>query len=176
MRGTALVLMATLSAGLARAESFPAGLTFRAIEGGTIAMDDWRGQPILVVNTASMCGFADQFVTLQALYDRYRAEGLVVLAVPSDDFAQELGTEAEVKDYCEMVFGIDMPMTAITPVTGQGAHPFYAWLQATEGWEPGWNFNKVLIGADGEVAGTWRAGAAPDGRAITRAVEGALGF
>jgi glutathione peroxidase len=171
------MLLASLIAlpGLLAAEPFPPGLTFRAIEGGTIALDDWRGQPILVVNTASMCGYADQFGTLQDLYDTYRAQGLVVLAIPSDDFQQELGTDAEVQEYCEMVFGIDMPMTAITHVRGAEAHPLYQWLAATEGWQPGWNFNKVLIGADGQVVDTFGSNTAPLGRALTRAVEGALG-
>jgi glutathione peroxidase len=151
------------------------GFRFPSIDGGEIGFADWPGQPVLVANTASLCGFADQFVDLQTLYDTYRDAGLVVLAIPSDDFRQELGTEAEVKEYCEMTFGIDLPMTGITPVLGEGAHPFYRWLAETQGFEPGWNFNKVLIGGDGAVLGIWGSNPNPMGASITGAVEAALG-
>lgn len=88
---------------------------FASIDGGELRISQWTGQPVMVVNTASLCGFADQFAELQTLYDRYCDQGLVVLAVPSDDFNQELGSNAEVKDYCELHYGIDLPMTEITP-------------------------------------------------------------
>lgn len=148
--------------------------TFTSIEGGTIDMADWAGQPVLVVNTASMCAFTPQYEGLQALYDRYRDAGLVVLAVPSDDFRQELDSAEAVRDFCELTYGIDMPMTDITPVRGADAHPFYAAVRAQTGWAPGWNFSKVLIGPDGAILGTWGSQARPTGPAITRAVEAAL--
>ncbi|SHI63039.1 glutathione peroxidase [Wenxinia saemankumensis] len=153
-----------------------AGETFPSIDGGAYDMDDWSGQPVLVVNTASQCAFAPQFVGLQDLYDAYREAGLVVLAVPSDDFRQELETEAEVKEYCAMVFGIDMPMTEIEVVTGEGAHPFYARVAEETGFAPTWNFNKILIGPDGDVLGTWGSAVTPQSPAITGAVEAALGM
>lgn len=171
------VIFTALAIGCAMAgpvRALPPGLTFGNVDGGTIALDDWAGQPVLVVNTASMCGFAGQFTELQALYDRYRAEGLVVLAVPSDDFNQELATDAEVADYCEMTYGIDLPMTTITPVRGEGAHPFYLWLAQDHGFSPSWNFNKVLIGGDGAVLGTWGPVASPAEGPILAAVEAAL--
>lgn len=149
------------------------GFRFPSIDGGEIGFADWEG-PVLVANTASLCGFAGQFDDLQALYDTYKDAGLVVLAVPSDDFRQELGSEAEVKEYCEMTFGIDLPMTGITHVRGDAAHPFYQWLAAEHGFEPGWNFNKVLIGADGTVLGTWGSQPNPMGGSIVAAVEAAL--
>ena len=149
-------------------------LTCGSIDGGLIAPDDWRGQVMLVVNTASLCGFAPQFTGLQALQDQYAAQGLVVLAVSSDDFRQELATEAEVQSYCELTYGISMPMTVITPVTGPDAHPFYRWMAEEHGFQPGWNFNKVLIGADGSVLGTWGSGARPEGP-IAQAILAALG-
>jgi len=95
---------------------------FGNIDGGEIRLSDWQGQPVLVVNTASRCGFTHQYDGLQALYDKYRDRGLVVLAVPSDDFRQELSSEAEVKEFCEVNFGLDIPMTTITPVKGSRAH------------------------------------------------------
>jgi glutathione peroxidase len=151
-----------------------AGFSFPSIDGGTIALDDWAGKPVLVVNTASLCGFAGQFDDLQALHDRYGARGLLVLAVPSNDFRQELASEAEVKDYCAMRFDLTLPMATITQVRGPEAHPFYLWMKSDHGFEPVWNFNKVLLGPQGEVAGTWGAGTNPSGPQITGAIEALL--
>ncbi|MGX0875476.1 glutathione peroxidase [Roseovarius sp. MBR-154] len=147
---------------------------FGNIDGGELRLSDWRGQPVLVVNTASRCGFTGQYDGLQALYDSYRDRGLVVLAVPSDDFRQELSSDAEVKEFCEVNFGLDIPMTTITPVKGTQAHPFYASLADETGFAPAWNFNKVLIGPDGEVAGTWGSVARPTSREITGRIEALL--
>ncbi len=147
---------------------------FPSIDGGDIDLAKWRGQPVLVVNTASLCAFTPQYEGLQALYDRYRNDGLVVLAVPSDSFRQELGDEAEVKDFCELTYGLDLPMTEITEVRGDDAHPFYRWL-AGQGVTPGWNFHKVLLGPDGEVIEQWGATTRPSSRKLTRAIETALG-
>ena len=147
---------------------------FASIDGGDLEMSDWQGQPVLVVNTASKCGFTDQYAGLQALYDRYREAGLVVLAVPSDDFNQELESAAEVKEFCEVMFGLDLPMADITPVKGREAHPFYQAVRAETGFVPRWNFNKVLIGRDGAVLGSWGSGDRPMGRRILAAVEAAL--
>ena len=164
----ALCLLALPALGL------PSGLAFRAIEGGEIALDDYVGRPLLVVNTASLCAFTPQLEGLQALWERYRGDGLVVLAVPSDDFRQELASDAEVSEFCETSYGITLPMAAITPVTGEDAHPLYAWLREAEGFEPRWNFDKVLIGPDGEVAGTWRSSTPPESGALTGALEASL--
>jgi len=154
--------------------TLPVGLEFASIDGGRIAMDDYAGQAVLVVNTASLCGFAPQFTALQALHDRYGDAGLVVLAVPSDDFNQELGGDAEVKAFCELTYGIDMPMTTITAVLGDGAHPLYRWLADSAGFVPAWNFSKVLIGRDGMVAGQWGGRVAPGNAAIITAIDAAL--
>lgn len=144
---------------------------FANIDGGTLQLSDWAGSPVLVVNTASECGFTRQYDGLQKLYDRYRARGLVVLAVPSGDFEQELASGAEVKEFCEVSFGLDMPMADISSVKGAGAHGFYKAVQEQTGFVPNWNFNKVLIGADGQVLDTWRASTRPTSRAIIRAIE-----
>lgn len=151
-----------------------AGFTFAGIDGGQIDLDDYRGKPVLVVNTASLCGFAGQYDDLQTLYDTYGSRGLFVLAVPSDDFAQELANEAAVKEYCAVNFDLTLPMTAITPVTGGAAHPFYAMLRDTYGFEPAWNFNKVLLGPDGQMVENWGAGTNPTSRQMTRAIEALL--
>ena len=151
-----------------------AGFTFTAIEGGKIDLDDWRGNPVLVVNTASLCGFTPQYEDLQTLQDTYSARGLKVLAVPSNDFAQELDSETEVKAFCDANFGLTLPMTTITPVTGDGAHPFFAWVKAQSGFEPAWNFNKVLLDGDGSVVATWGSGPKPTSDGITKKIEALL--
>ena len=149
----------------------PRDAVFASIDGGTLRLDDWAGQPVLVVNTASQCGFTPQYEGLQALHDTYAPRGLVVLAVPSDDFNQELASGAEVKDFCETTFGLTLPMTDITPVRGARAHPFYKAVKAQSGFEPGWNFNKVLVGPDGTVLGTWGSTVKPRSRTILQAIE-----
>ena len=149
------------------------GLTasFPSIDGGTLNLEDWRGRPVLVVNTASKCGFTDQYADLQALYDRFRDRGLVVLAVPSDDFNQELDSAAEVQAFCEINYDLNMPMTDILPVRGAGAHPFFRAVQDETGFEPRWNFHKILIDGEGRVAGTWGSGTRPLSGAIVSQVE-----
>lgn len=147
---------------------------FDNIDGGTLSLDDWKGKPVLVVNTASRCGFTPQYDGLQALYDRYRDQGLVVLAVPSDDFRQELSSAEKVKDFCEVNYGLTLPMTDITHVRGTGAHPFYLWVAEQTGFEPSWNFNKVLVGSDGRVLATFGATTRPLSGKMIRAVEDAL--
>lgn len=147
---------------------------FSNIDGGEIRLSDWVGQPVLVVNTASRCGFTPQYDGLQILYDMYRDRGLVVLAVPSDDFRQELSSEAEVKEFCEVNFGLDLPMSTITSVRGLGAHPFYASVEAETGFVPSWNFNKILLSPDGKVVGTWGATTRPASGQITQKIDALL--
>lgn len=164
------VLAALLALGTA-AQAGTRDEVFSNIDGGTLKLDDWAGQPVLVVNTASECGFTGQYDGLQALYDEYRVQGLIVLAVPSGDFHQELATGEDVKEFCEMSFGLDMPMADITPVKGGAAHGFYQEVRAQTGFEPNWNFNKVLIDGDGQVVDTWRATTRPQSKAIRSAIE-----
>ncbi|WP_299413698.1 glutathione peroxidase [uncultured Sulfitobacter sp.] len=152
----------------------PRDAVFPSIDGGEIALSDFAGQPVLVVNTASQCGFTPQYDGLQALHDRYSAQGLVVLAVPSDDFNQELASAAEVKEFCEVNFNLTLPMTDMLHVRGSKAHRFYQDVKAETGFVPRWNFNKVLIGADGAVVATWGANAKPDRGAIPKAIEAQL--
>lgn len=154
---------------------FPAlAFTFTAIQGEQLDTADWAGRPILVVNTASLCGYTPQYADLQALHERYGERGLVVLAVPSDDFRQELDSNDAVEEYCRVALSVDVPLTQITRVTGPDAHPFYQWMAAQHGFQPNWNFNKVLLDGDGAVLGTWRASTRPTSHRITRLIEGAL--
>lgn len=147
------------------------GFTFTSIDGGTLNMDDWRGHPVLVVNTASLCGFTRQYEDLQAVHEQFSGRGLVVLAVPSNDFRQELSSASEVKQFCAANFDLTLPMTDITHVKGDQAHPFFRWLATEHGFTPGWNFNKVLIGPKGEVLGTWGSTVKPTSQAILSRIE-----
>lgn len=165
---------ATLAAAMLAPAMALAGFSFPSIDGGTIDLDSFKGRPVLVVNTASLCGFAPQFDDLQALHDSYAARGLVVLAVPSDDFRQELASADEVKEFCATNFDLTIPMTDITPVLGDSAHPFYRWLADTEGFTPGWNFNKVLLDGEGEVVATWGSVMRPNATPVVEKIEALL--
>jgi glutathione peroxidase len=150
-----------------------AGFSFASIDGGEIDLEDWAGKPILVVNTASLCGYAGQFDALQDMHEAF-GDQVLILAVPSDDFNQELADEAAVKDYCAVTFDLTLPMTEITPVRGDDAHPFYQWVRDQTGFQPRWNFNKVLLAPDGDIAGTWGASIAPEGPAIAGKIRAML--
>ena len=144
---------------------------FENIDGGTLAISQWAGQPVLIVNTASRCGYTSQYSDLQKLYDTYREQGLVVLTVPSDDFRQELASNEEVKEFCELQYGIDLPMTGITHVKGNRAHPFYQSLREEAGFTPRWNFNKVLLAPDGTLVKTYSAKVKPMSGSIRKEIE-----
>jgi len=151
--------------------------SFPSIDGAQLNLSDYRGKALLVVNTASRCGFTPQYTALQTLWSDYRDKGLVVIGVPSDNFGgQELDSDAEVKQFCEVNFDIDFPMTAITQVKGNSAHPFYKWANEQVGMmgKPKWNFHKYLIGRDGQVIDWFASTTAPDGDKIRHAVQGAL--
>ena len=128
---------------------------FTSIEGTPLPLSRFEGKIVLVINTASRCGFTRQYAGLQAVWERYRDRGLIVLGVPSNDFGgQELSTEAEIKDFCEVRFRVDFPLTAKARVKGDEAHPFFVWAADTFGplAKPRWNFHKYLIGPRGELA------------------------
>ena len=167
-----LSLAPVLSANIANAE-IPY-TTFESIDGGIIDTNDWRGKPYLIVNTASKCGFTRQYAPLQKLYDRFHDQGLQMIAVPSDDFNQELDTDQEVKAFCELTYGIDMPMSVTTSVKGDEAHPFFKSLKEEAGFVPSWNFNKILIDANGELVETWGSTTNPMSAKIISAVKSTL--
>lgn len=150
---------------------------FENIDGGELALDQWRGRPVLVVNTASECGYTPQYEQLQALWTRYRDRGLVVLGVPSNDFGgQEPGNETRIRDFCDTNYGVDFPMTAKQSVIGGNAHPFYQWVvdELGEAGAPRWNFHKYLIGPDGGLAGLWPSDVSPTEPEVVDSIEEAL--
>jgi len=135
----------------------------------------YAGKVVLVVNTASFCGFTPQYKGLEALDSKYRSRGLVVLGFPSNDFAQEAGSNKEIAEFCESTFGVKFPMFAKSSVRGIDANPLFKELARASGTTPKWNFYKYLIGRDGQVIDSYSSMTAPDDRSFVRAVEGALG-
>ncbi len=149
---------------------------FVSIDGDKLPLGAWKGKPVLVVNTASFCGYTPQYEGLEALWRRYKDRGLVLVGVPSNDFGgQEPGSAAEIKSFCA-TFDVSFPLSRKEIVIGAGAHPFYRWVAAElgEGAAPRWNFHKYLIGGDGLLAGAWPSGVTPQSKEITGAIDGAL--
>ena len=150
--------------------------SFENIEGGALSLADYRGQPVLLVNTASFCGFTPQYNGLQALWDTYRDRGLVVLGVPSDDFGgQEPGSADEIQQFCTVNYGIDFPMTDKVKVRGDDAHPYYLWVAEQGAIKvPRWNFYKHLIDADGNLVDWFASTTKPNAPKIIAAIEAQL--
>ncbi|HTC08846.1 MAG TPA: glutathione peroxidase [Acetobacteraceae bacterium] len=148
---------------------------FPAINGGTLALEAFKGRVLLVTNTASFCGYTGQYAGLQKLHAALGAKGLTVIGVPSQDFNQESPDDTTVKTFCETQYGVDFPLTGISHVRGPQAAPFYAWVRAVKQWEPSWNFNKVVVRRDGAVAGTFGSGETPEGAKLSLAIAAALG-
>lgn len=151
--------------------------SFAAIDGGTLDLAQFKGRVLLVVNTASFCGFTPQYSGLQKLWETYEDKGLVVIGVPSNDFGeQEPKGEGEIKTFCEGAFGITFPLTAKYHVKGNGAHPFYKWVTAVLGpaSAPRWNFNKVLVGRNGQPLATYGSSVTPTSAQLIAAIEAEL--
>ncbi|MGQ2994767.1 MULTISPECIES: glutathione peroxidase [unclassified Variovorax] len=131
----------------------------------------YSGKVVLVVNTASFCGFTPQYKGLEALDSKYRARGLVVLGFPSNDFAQESASNKEIADFCESTFGVKFPMFGKSSVRGSDANPLFKQLAQASGTTPKWNFYKYLIGRDGKVVQAWSSMTAPDENAFIAIIE-----
>lgn len=134
-----------------------------------------RGKVVLVVNTASRCAFTDQYAGLEQLYAEYRERGLDVVGFPSNDFGgQEPGTEASIKDFCRLTYGVRFPMYAKTVVKGEDANPLYRALADAAGHGPRWNFHKYLIDREGRLAGSYSSFVKPESKELRRAIEALL--
>ncbi len=174
----AVLLAAASGGGAMAAEPGAHAFSFPSIDGGTLPLAAWKGHPVLVVNTASRCGFTPQYEGLQALWERFRERGLVVLGVPSNDFGgQEPGSATEIKDFCETTFAVDFPLADKTTVVGPTAHPFYAWARDSRPDlpAPNWNFHKYLIAPDGSIAAAFSTAVEPLAPQIVGAVEELVG-
>jgi glutathione peroxidase len=134
----------------------------------------YAGQVVVVVNTASFCGFTPQYKGLEDLHARYKGRGLVVLGFPSNDFAQEKASNQEIADFCENTFGVKFPMLAASSVKGAQANPFFKHLIAQGATPPRWNFYKYLIGRDGKLVDSYNSMTEPDSRSLISAIEKSL--
>ena len=175
LRALSPLLLSSLPA-LASA-ACPAVLDYRlsTLQGKPDDLCRHAGKVVLIVNTASYCGYTPQYEGLEALYQKYREKGFVVLGFPSNDFGkQEPGTNAEVADFCERTFKVKFPMYEKSVVTGAGASPLYRQLAAGGGGAPQWNFHKYLVGRDGTVIANYGSKVKPDDPDLTGALEKAL--
>ena len=135
----------------------------------------YRGKVVLIVNTASKCGYTPQYEGLEALYRRYRERGLVVLGFPSNDFAQEYSSEEKIQDFCRLTYSVEFPMFAKTGVRQGAADPFYERMAGLAGEYPRWNFHKYLLNRDGNLVGSFPSQTRPEDPAFVDAIETLLG-
>jgi glutathione peroxidase len=147
-----------------------------SISGDLINLNDYRGKPVLVVNTASYCGFTKQYDDMQELWEKYKDKGLIVLGVPSNSFNQEKKVNSEVREFCEVNFNINFPLTEITNVKGDKAHEIYKWAKENYGKSaiPKWNFYKILINKEGKIEDTYASLTKPTSNKITKKIESLL--
>lgn len=153
-------------------------ITVKDIKGKDVSLDAYRGKVVLIVNVASRCGFTKQYTGLEALYAKYKDQGLVVLGFPCNQFGgQEPGTEEEIQEFCSVKFNVKFPLFAKVEVNGPGRAPLFTFLTGDESPFPGkvgWNFNKFLVGRDGKLIARYESKVAPESDDLIKAVEGAL--
>jgi glutathione peroxidase len=149
----------------------------KSIDGKEVNLADYKGKPVMIVNTASQCGYTPQYEGLEALYAKYKSKGFVVLGFPSNDFGgQEPGSNADIKKFCQTRFKVDFPMFEKGPVKGNQRQALFSYLteSAPDKGEVQWNFEKFLIGPDGKVVARFRSKVKPEDAELTSAVEKAL--
>ena len=144
-----------------------------SITGEVIDLNDYKDKVVLIVNTASYCGFTKQYTDLQTLWDKYKSKGFIVLGIPSNSFNQEKKSNSEVKKFCEVNFDIDFPLASITEVKGENAHEIYQWAKENYGKSaiPKWNFYKILINRQGKIEDTFSSLTNPMSKKITNIIE-----
>ena len=151
-------------------------LNIESITGDVINFAEYKNKVVLIVNTASFCGFTNQYEDLQKLWDTYKTKGLIVLGVPSNSFNQEKDNDSEVKEFCEVNFNINFPLTSITEVKGENAHELFKWAHKNHGKSaiPKWNFHKILINKEGKVEDTFNSFTKPSSKKIIDKIESIL--
>ena len=147
-----------------------------SITGETIDFNEYKNKVILIVNTASYCGFTKQYTDLQELWDKYKSRGLIVLGVPSNSFNQEKNKNSEVKEFCKVNFNINFPLSTITEVKVDKAHDLFKWAKNNHGKSaiPKWNFHKILINKEGKVEDTFTSFTSPMSKKLVDKIENIL--
>ena len=148
-------------------------ISIESITGETINFNDYKNKAVLIVNTASYCGFTKQYDDLQKLWDLYKAKGLIILGVPSNSFNQEKNNNSDIKEFCEVNFNISFPLTTITEVRGENAHELFKWAKDNHGKSavPKWNFHKILINKEGKIEDTFASFTNPMSKKIIKELE-----
>ena len=150
--------------------------SIESITGETINLNDYKNKAVLIVNTASYCGFTKQYDKLQELWDLYKSRGLIVIGVPSNSFNQEKNSNSDVKEFCEVNFNINFPLTTITEVKGKNAHEVFKWAKENHGKSavPKWNFHKILINKEGKIEDTFASMTKPTSKKLIKTIEDIL--
>jgi len=148
-------------------------LKIESISGEIIEFKNYKNKVFLIVNTASYCGFTKQYADLQQLWDKYKTKGLIVLGIPSNSFNQEKKNNDEIKNFCEINFNINFPLSTITEVKGTNAHEIFKWAERNYGKSavPKWNFHKILINKDGKIADTFSSFTNPKSKKLIKKLE-----
>ena len=148
----------------------------KSISGETINFSEYKNKVVLIVNTASYCGFTKQYNELQNLWDKYKSKGLIVLGIPSNSFNQEKNSNKEIKEFCKVNFNINFPLSTITEVKGVNAHDVFKWAKKNHGKSaiPKWNFHKILINKEGKVEDTFVSFTKPMSKKIINKIENIL--
>ena len=151
-------------------------LSIESIDGKIINLSEYKNKVILLVNTASYCGFTKQYEDLQELWDKYKSKGLIVFGVPSNSFNQEKNNNNDVKEFCEVNFNINFPLSSIYEVKGKNAHEIFKWAKDNHGNSavPKWNFHKILINKSGKVEDTFASFTKPKSNKIIKKIESLL--
>ena len=171
--GLTLIMFFFKSSALANYENVFYDFSIESISGEIINFEDFNNKVILVVNTASYCGFTKQYDELQKLWEKYKSKGLIVLGIPSNSFNQEKKVDSDVKEFCELNFNITFPLTTITEVKGDNAHELFKWAKTNHGKSaiPKWNFYKILINKEGKIEDTFSSFTKPLSNKIINKIE-----
>ena len=174
--GLTIIMIFFKSSSHAEYEKIFFDFKINSITGDVIDLNNFRGNPVLIVNTASYCGFTKQYDDMQELWERYKDKGLVVIGIPSNSFNQEKKNNVDVKNFCEVNFNINFPLTEITDVKGDNAHEIYKWAKENFGKSavPKWNFYKILINKEGKIEDTYASLTNPTSKKIINKVESLL--
>ena len=174
--GLTLLMFFFKSSAIANYDKLFFDLKIESISGEVINFAEYKNKVVLIVNTASFCGFTNQYEDLQKLWDTYKSKGLIVLGVPSNSFNQEKDNDSEVKEFCEVNFNINFPLTSITEVKGENAHELFKWAHKNHGKSaiPKWNFHKILINKEGKVEDTFNSFTKPSSKKIIDKIESIL--
>ena len=171
-----LIMIFFKNSAMANYDKFFYDFKIKSINGEMINLKEYKNKVVLVVNTASYCGFTKQYSDLQKLWDQYKSKGLIVLGIPSNSFNQEKNNNNEIKEFCEVNFSINFPLSSITEVKGENAHEIFKWAKKNHGNSavPKWNFHKILINRQGKIEDTFTSFTNPMSNKITSKIESLL--